>query len=464
MNFIKVNKLINRIREAGYEAYVVGGCVRDTLRNVEPHDIDVVTSATPEEVKKVFPDLQTIDTGIKFGTITVIYDDEQFEVTTYRMEGRYSDSRHPDEVEFVTDIKDDLSRRDFTINAMAMTIDDESKITELIDPFNGKADICRRLIRCAGNANERFKEDPLRMLRAIRFAAKLHFNIEDAAYDAICNNAKLLSTVSAERITKELKEMIYYDTESLNTLFKTGLLETFLPELSDCAKQSQKNRWHYADVFHHTLDAVRYTNKFKKLPKDKLIAVRLALMLHDIGKPACVTTDEEGWEHFYGHPEVSYKLSLDILHRLKFSNDEIKLISKLVRRHDEVMTPSNKMLLKIISEYEYDYDDLQLLGYIRESDIMAHIKRENDDRMQRYFKVLKMYRERKESGAIMTINELAINGKDIMNILNINSGEIIGKIKEDLYQLCFYNPAMNNRDTLTDFLINHPNRYINEEE
>jgi len=464
MNFIKVNKLINRIKEAGYEAYVVGGCVRDTLRNVEPHDIDVVTSAKPEEVKKVFPDLQTIDTGIKFGTITIIYDDEQFEVTTYRMEGRYSDSRHPDEVEFVTDIKDDLSRRDFTINAMAMTIDDESTITELIDPFNGKADICRRLIRCVGNANERFKEDPLRMLRAIRFAAKLHFNIEDSTYDAICNNAKLLSTVSAERITKELKEMIYYDTESLNILFKTGLLETFLPELSDCAKQSQKNRWHYADVFHHTLDAVRYTNKFKKLPKDKLIVVRLALMLHDIGKPACVTTDEEGWEHFYGHPEVSYKLSLDILHRLKFSNDEIKLISKLVRRHDEVMTPSNKMLLKIISEYEYNYDDLQLLGYIRESDIMAHVKRENDDRMQRYFKVLKMYRERKESGAIMTIDELAINGKDIMNILNINSGEIIGKIKEDLYQLCFYNPAMNNRDTLTDFLINHPNRYINEEE
>lgn len=462
MNFINANKIIDTLTDAGYEAYIVGGCVRDTLRNIEPHDIDIVTSALPEQVKEVFPNVA--DTGIKFGGVTVTYNGEKFEVTTYRKDGKYTDSRHPDTVEYVTDIKDDLYRRDFTINAMAMNVDDEGKITKLIDPYNGRADICRKLIRCVGNPDERFAEDPLRMLRAVRFSAKMRFVIEDSTYDSICKNSHLLKNIPTERVTKELKEMLYYNPESLNVLFKTGLLDEIVPELSVCAKQTQKSKWHYTDVFHHTLDALRYTNKFKKLPKEDLITVRLVLMLHDIGKPEALTTDENGYEHFYGHPEISYKKSIDILHRLKFSNDEIDLITKLVRYHDEVMKPSNKMIFKLVSEYKMSYDELRLLGYVRESDISAHNQKENDDRMQRYFKVLNMYKERQELNYIMDVNELAINGHDIMNILNVNSGEIIKTIKNDLFQLCFYNPAMNNRDTLTDFLINHPNRYINEEE
>jgi len=291
---------INKLDENGFEAFAVGGCVRDSILNKVPGDWDMTTSALPENIISIFD--KTIPTGMKHGTITIIIDKESFEVTTYRIDGDYKDNRRPDQVEFVTSIKEDLSRRDFTINAMAYNHKEG-----LIDFFNGKEDLQSRIIRCVGDANTRFKEDALRMLRAIRFSAQLEFSIEEETFKAIANNSHLIKAISQERIREELTKILLSEKPSYAfiNLEKSGILKHILPEIQKMAGFDQRNPHHDKDIFMHTLSVVDNT------PKDKNL--RLAALFHDIAKPVTFSVDNKGIGHFYGHGKIGTEITEKVL-------------------------------------------------------------------------------------------------------------------------------------------------------
>ena len=311
----KVARILNTLGEHGYEAYAVGGCVRDSLLGRMPQDWDITTSARPEQVKALFR--HTIDTGIQHGTVTVMLDHEGFEVTTYRIDGEYEDARHPKEVAFTANLLEDLKRRDFTINAMAY-----NEVTGLVDAFDGIGDLERGVIRCVGNAMERFSEDALRMLRAVRFAAQLGFSIERETQEAIAGLAGNIKKVSAERIQVELVKLLTSPNPGeLKVAYRTGLTAVFLPEFDMMMETPQNNPHHCYSVGEHTLKAI------EAVPADKVL--RLTMLLHDIAKPACKTTDKKGVDHFYGHPVRGSEMARGILRRLKFDNDTTDRVCRL---------------------------------------------------------------------------------------------------------------------------------------
>ena len=301
-----VKKIINVLQSAGYEAWAVGGCVRDSILHREPDDWDITTSARPEQVKVLFH--RTVDTGIQHGTVTVLMDRVGYEVTTYRIDGEYEDSRHPKEVTFTASLQEDLRRRDFTINAMAY-----NEEAGLVDIFGGIEDISKKVIRCVGDAKERFTEDALRMMRAVRFSAQLGYDIEEATRLAICELSQTLEKISAERIRTELlKLLVSPHPEMLRICRETGMTAVFLPEFDQMAQTVQNNPHHCYDVAEHTIQALIHSAPEKTL--------RLALLFHDMGKAKTRTTDQDGVDHFHGHSEVSAELARTILRRLKFDN------------------------------------------------------------------------------------------------------------------------------------------------
>lgn len=303
----KVTYIIDTLTQHGFEAYAVGGCVRDTMLGRIPMDWDITTSAKPEQVKELFR--HTIDTGIQHGTVTVMLEHEGFEVTTYRIDGEYEDARHPKEVQFTSNLLEDLKRRDFTINAMAYNDKDG-----LVDAFDGVGDLERGVIRCVGAAVERFTEDALRMLRAVRFGAQLGFSIEDETREAIVSLAPNIAKVSAERIQIEMVKLLTSGhPELLRTAYETGLTAVFLPEFDEMMKTPQNNPHHCYSVGEHTLHALM------EIQPDKV--ARITMLLHDVAKPMCRTTDEHGVDHFYGHPQEGSLVARKILRRLKFDND-----------------------------------------------------------------------------------------------------------------------------------------------
>ena len=312
-----VEKIIEHLNSAGYEAYVVGGCVRDSIMEKTPHDWDICTSATPEVVKSLFS--HTTDYGMKHGTITVFADKEGYEITTFRAETDYSDHRHPDTVEFVADLKSDLSRRDFTINALAYN----NKL-QLIDMFNGLDDIRNQTIRCVGNADERFKEDAVRILRALRFAATVGFDIEDKASEAIHYNVHLLKYIAEERKRDELMKLLGGNYTTKILLEYSDVIAEVIPEIQLCVGFNQNNRYHCYDVYEHMVHAVE--NGITPIEK-------FALLIHDIGKPHCYTENKNGG-HFYGHPAISEEIAKDVVTHLKFDNDSKKAVLELVKYHD----------------------------------------------------------------------------------------------------------------------------------
>ena len=316
-----VNRIIHRLQKEGYDAYAVGGCVRDTLLGREPKDWDITTSARPEIVKSLFS--HTIDTGIQHGTVTVMLDHVGYEVTTYRIDGEYEDSRHPKEVIFTGNLVEDLKRRDFTINAMAYN--DESG---LVDAFEGEQDLKKGIIRCVGNPHDRFGEDALRMLRAVRFAAQLGFSIEERTKVAVADLAPTLAKVSAERIQMELVKLLTSaNPQEMREVYELGLSRVFLPEFDRMMETPQHNKHHMYTVGEHTIHAL------EAISEDKVL--RLAILLHDVAKPLCITTDEEGQDHFKGHPQEGAKMAKEILRRLKFDNDTINHVCLFVRYHDD---------------------------------------------------------------------------------------------------------------------------------
>ena len=429
-----VTKLLGKLQNAGHEAYIVGGSVRDSLLGKTPSDWDICTSAKPNKIIELFNSsgYKTIETGLKHGTITIVIADEHFEVTTFRMDGDYSDGRRPDNVEFTDDIVKDLSRRDFTINAMAY-----SHEKGLIDPYNGLDYLNSKVIRCVGDPNKRFQEDGLRMLRAIRFASQLEFKIERQTAMAIVDNRKLLRCISQERIREELNKILISENPSggMTALRTLKLLDYIIPELNDCYNFNQHNPNHDKDVFEHTMSVLDNIE-----PK---LELRLAALFHDIGKPNTFTMGEDGTGHFYSHHKESARICREIMTRLKYSNKEIEYVSELVyyhmTRYEKLRTSSVK---KFINKVGVDrLDDLFKL-FIADR-IGSKAPYEFDDIYRLKFECEKVLSEKQPLG----IKDLAVNGYDLMKI-GIPQGKEIGGTLKALLDAVLEDSNLNDKDTL----------------
>lgn len=407
-----VEKIIEHLNSAGYEAYVVGGCVRDSIMEKTPHDWDICTSATPEVVKSLFS--HTAYYGMKHGTITVFADKEGYEITTFRAETDYSDHRHPDTVEFVTDLNSDLSRRDFTINALAYNNE-----SQLIDVFNGLDDIRNQIIRCVGNADERFKEDALRILRALRFAATLGFDIEDKTSEAIHYNVHLLKYIAEERKRDELMKLLGGNYTTKILLEYSDVIAEVIPEIQLCVGFNQNNRYHCYDVYEHMVHAVE--NGITPIEK-------FALLIHDIGKPHCYTEDKKGG-HFYGHPAISEEIAKDVVNHLKFDNDSKKTILELVKYHDIEIPITKKSVLKLLNRLGEERA-LQLMD-VKLADILAHAPGTQDALIEKWKIFNRLLGEVLVEEDCFSRKNLAVNGNDI-KALGVAEGPEIGQIIQTL--------------------------------
>ncbi len=437
-----VNDIIDELMRHGYEAYAVGGCVRDMILGREPGDWDITTSATPYEVKRIFR--RTVDTGIAHGTVTVLMDKEHYEVTTYRLDGEYEDNRHPKQVEFTSSLAEDLKRRDFTINAMAY-----NEKVGVIDLFGGMEDLEKGLIRCVGSAKERFDEDALRILRAVRFSAQLGFAIEEETLEAIRDKAENLKNISAERIRVELTKLLVSDhPDRLRLLFELGITEVVLPEFDAMMKTEQNNIHHCYSVGEHTIKAVSEVGgalRDQRYENRERIILRWTLLLHDVEKPGTVTVGKDGQNHFYGHQEKGALTAKNILRRLKFDNDTIDAVVHLVRWHDYrfVLTPSGmrKAASKIGKEY------MELLFEVNRADTMAKNPQHTEDKFQRLAAARQLYGEILRLEECVSLKELKINGKDLISI-GMKPGKEMGVVLGRLLCEVLEEPSMNERITL----------------
>ena len=425
--------VLNKLNERGYEAYVVGGCVRDSILGREPGDWDITTSAAPHIVSRIFE--RTYDTGIKHGTVTVISDEEAYEVTTYRIDGSYEDGRHPVDVSFTKDINLDLERRDFTMNAIAY-----HPKGGFVDPFNGKNDIERCIIQCVGNPNDRFTEDALRMLRAIRFSGQLHFKIEIETLAAITTQSRLIEKISKERIREELNKLLLSEEPSkLLLMEQTGLMNYILPEFKNCLETVQNNPYHVYNVGMHTIKTVESVKKSSVL--------RWTMLLHDIGKPHTKTTDEKGIDHFYGHGEKSVKLAEKVLRRLKFDNKSIDRILHLIKWHDRPIEPSKKSIRKAIRVLGEDIfsDWLE----VKKADIAGQNPEYLQKRLEQLDEVSLMHKEIVEANECVSMKDLCVNGIDLITI-GIPQGKQMGYIMNKLLDRVVDNPDLNQKEILLE--------------
>ncbi|MCQ4673162.1 CCA tRNA nucleotidyltransferase [Lactonifactor longoviformis] len=427
----KVESIIETLNSHGYEAYAVGGCVRDTILGRTPDDWDITTSARPEEVKKIFG--RTVDTGLVHGTVTVMIGKEGFEVTTYRIDGAYEDNRHPLEVTFTPSLTEDLKRRDFTINAMAYNHRDG-----LIDIFDGIGDLEKKRIRCVGEPLERFQEDALRMLRAVRFSAQLGFSIESGTREGVKLLAPNLKAISAERIQTELVKLIVSDhPEMLREAFATGMTKQFLPEFDSMMETTQNNPHHKYSVGEHVIRSMEYVENIKIL--------RLTMLLHDVGKPMVKTTDEEGIDHFKTHNAVGEKLAGEILRRLKFDNDTIAKVSRLVKWHDYWVQPKYHAVRRAVNkvgEELYPY-----LLKVQRADALAQSNYQQEEKLRRLDEVEEMYQHIIEEKQCVSLKDLAVTGRDLIQC-GMKPGKAIGEELNRLLELVLEEPERNQRDFL----------------
>lgn len=428
----KVKYIISTIMEAGYEAYAVGGCIRDSVLGRTPDDWDITTSAAPYQVKALFR--RTIDTGIQHGTVTVMLGKEGFEVTTYRIDGEYEDLRHPKEVTFTSNLTEDLKRRDFTINAMAYN--DENG---LVDVFGGMEDIDRKVIRCVGDPGERFTEDALRMMRAVRFSAQLGYRIEKETKAAIRELAPNLVHISAERVQTELVKLVVSPhPENLRIAYESGITKVVLPEFDACMKTEQNNPHHCYNVGDHILKSMQ------EIRQDKIL--RLAMLLHDIGKPQTITVDEQGISHFHGHPAVSEKMARNILKRLKFDNYTVYMVTNLVRFHDYDVEPQEKYVRRAIMKIGEDI--FPLLFDVKEADMRAQSLYFREEKEERLRAVHQVYEKVITGKQCVSLKDLAITGKDLIEEAGMQPGPKIGEVLGRLLDIVIEEPAQNNREIL----------------
>jgi len=423
-------QIIKTLKEKGHQAFLVGGCVRDLMLRIRVSEWDVTTSAKPEEVTKLFK--KVVPTGIEYGTVTILLNDGQYEVTTFRSDEKYVDGRHPDNVKFTDDIHLDLSRRDFTINAFAYDpIEDK-----FIDDFDGQKDLKKKTIRTVGNPIDRFSEDGLRSVRACRFAAKLEFKIEPKTFAAIPETLAVTKKVAPERIHDELVKMLAADKPSIGfeLMRKSGLLKLIMPELETCYGVEQPRKFHKYDVYWHNLHSCDIA------PKGNII-LRLAALLHDIDKPACKVDLT-----FYNHDKIGAKTAEAILKRLKFSNLEIKKITNLISHH--------------MFNYTSDWSDAAVRRFIRRiggpenvADLFA-LRQADTKAMEReidseYLKELQKRIDKIiEEEHALSVADLKINGEDVMKTLKIKPGPKVGEVLHALLEKVLDDPKLNKKDTL----------------
>lgn len=428
-----VDTAINLLQSAGFEAYAVGGCVRDSLLGKTPNDWDITTSAKPEDMKSVFADFHCIDTGIKHGTVTVVIDGEPLEITTFRLDGEYEDNRHPKSVTFTSDLGADLGRRDFTVNAMAY-----SKMTGTVDLFGGQNDLKNKIIRCVGDPDRRFNEDALRILRALRFASALDFEIEEKTAQSLLKNCALLGNISEERIAKELLKLVCgKGAKRILTDFAPVLFE-ILPELQPMYKNSHDNPHHCYDIYEHTLIAVESID-----PEPTL---RFAMLLHDCGKPAVKKFDENGVAHFYGHQRISAEISAQILARLKVSNKFRDEILFLVSNHDrwELYENTEKMP-RYLSKFGL-VGVLKLLKVMR-ADVLAQSP-EYRYRLDQIADAEEIAKNLAAQKPCLSLSELQINGRTLMEI-GIPQGRKLGAVLAQLLDEVIDGVTKNTQEALT---------------
>lgn len=427
----KVGRIIGTLQEHGYEAYAVGGCIRDSILGREPEDWDITTSAMPEETKALFD--KTFDTGIQHGTITVLLEKEGFEVTTYRIDGKYEDSRHPKEVTFTRNLREDLLRRDFTINAMAYNETDG-----LVDIFGGLEDLEAGMIRCVGTAKERFKEDALRILRGVRFAAQLGFDIEEDTRQGMKELAWTLQNISAERIQVELVKMITSKRpEMLREAYELGMTRIVLPEFDQLMTTGQETPHHMYSVGEHTLHAM------KNIRADKIL--RLAMLLHDMGKPALKTVDEAGVAHFKKHALESERIAGNVLRRLKFDNDTIRKVTRLVRCHDLRMPATAKSVRRAMNKIGEE-----LFPYymeVRRADVLAQSMYQREEKIENLDQIEELYHQIVEDGDCVSLKDLAVTGRDLI-ASGMKPGKKIGEKLEELLKLVIEDPKLNTKEEL----------------
>lgn len=431
----KVLMIINNLQLHGYEAFAVGGCVRDSILARRPEDWDITTSAKPEEIKRLFR--RTVDTGIEHGTVTVIIGKDSYEVTTYRVDGAYEDGRHPKEVRFTSRLEEDLQRRDFTINAMAYNDD-----VRLVDVFGGMKDLNHHLIRCVGDPRERFSEDALRILRAVRFSAQLNFPIEPDTAEAIKELAPTLEKISAERIQAELvKLLVSPHPERIRDAYELGITKVILPEWDAMAGVEQNTPHHRYDVAEHTIRAMKYVKR------DKIL--RLTMLFHDMGKPSTKTTDENGRDHFKGHALVSEEIARKVLRRLKFDNETVKTVTRLVCYHDYRMEATPKNVRRAMNRIGVELFPYYLA--VRMADAKAQSPYRRREKIENIVAVRKLYQEALLEEDCVTLRQLAVSGRDLMD-LGMKPGREIGSMLSELLEYVIDDPKRNEKEILRGYV------------
>lgn len=428
-----IETVLTALWEAGFEAHPVGGCVRDRLLGREPADWDICTSARPEQTKAVFRDFRCIETGLKHGTLTVLSGGRPVEITTYRTESGYADNRHPDGVEFVTSLADDLSRRDFTINAMAY-----SPTRGLVDAFDGRQDLAAGLIRCVGEADARFNEDGLRLLRALRFASRFGFGIERETAFAIHRNRHLLENVSAERIFKELKGILAGEGIAQMMLAFPDVFSVIIPELAPCIGFQQCNPHHCYDVWTHLAHAVQAAPAGDDV-------LRLTLLLHDVQKPACFRMGEDGRGHFRGHAAAGAEVARTVLRRLKSDNATMEDVVALVRVHDDAMPTTPAGMRRLVGRL--GLQNVQRLLLVKRADCTAQSSYKQEEKFRLLRESHLLLEEVLEAAPAFTIKDLSINGRDLMQ-LGMQPGPAMRNILERLLAEVQEETLPNTRDAL----------------
>ena len=428
-----VQTIIKLLNEHGHEAYAVGGAVRDAVLGRVPKDWDVTTDALPLEIKSIFN--KTVDTGIQHGTVTVLMGGSGYEVTTYRIDGEYEDSRHPKDVTFTRNLTEDLKRRDFTVNAMAYNDSDG-----LIDEFDGAKDLEEGIIRTVGSAKERFSEDALRMLRAVRFSAQLGFSIEESTKEAIIELAPTIQNISAERIRDELLKLIESSNpQKITDLYNLGLTKYILPEFDKMMECEQNSKHHMYSVGEHTVVSMG------NVPSDRVY--RLTMLLHDSGKPDCKTLGEDGYHHFYNHPAVSAEIANQVLRRLKLDNNTRKKVVKLVRYHDDRPVLKKKSVRRTIAKIGIDaYPDIFT---INRADTMAQSTYNREEKLKYIDEYEAIYNEIIEGKSALTIADLKISGRILMD-MGIKEGPVIGATLKELLNDVIDEPSHNTEEYLRD--------------
>ena len=433
--------IVKTLRDYG-TAFVVGGCVRDQIMGVGLHDEDITTSVLPQKVSDIFRELgyPVIPTGIKHGTVTVLINRKPYEITTYRIDGNYTDGRHPDSISFTADVKDDLARRDFTINAIAY----DPVNDEIIDPYHGTDDIRNKIVRAVGDPDDRIAEDRLRMMRAVRFAAEKGMVIEPGLYRAIRNYAHAITSVSAERIGEELYKMMTGSDprEALILLHRTKLLKAFAPELDILFDTPQNNPHHIYDVGHHTAAVLKGCGSADDV-------LRFAALFHDAGKAEVRTTDDKGIDHFYGHPTVSAKIALQVMRRLKYSNRLIDGTVLLVKHHEEIGDAKMNMAKYLFKNQDIaSPDTMKLLFMLRRADT----SRQNPDTWQKKYDDLVTLEQKLSQITVYSEKDLAVNGNDLIGYLRERGialqGRHVGLLKNSLLHAVMVEKEDNTKEHL----------------